>query len=449
MATQQLLEKFEAICSPDSVFCLYTGLIERLVATNQALTVSDIWGGLDLRALDLELAIVDILRLLQSTRRCWRDSTEKLGQSTALRALREFMEVPQRAKFVLGLHDRVDALVSSCGEAFDSVGDLEGIKKGVDLWSRDCKRQLHYFTTAVAIGDEKGVFASQLKEAAGLGLVSELQELWELASFWMKQPARLTAGEQQLLNRVAQVMAKKELFKDYEGVDTLPAGLVRGDLLALVKKSSLPDWLFEEQDQLHQIQHLRVDGLPNQPVQLRLYLGVQPGNKNCPRGMYRPSGAGIAVGECEFCPRGVYGDSPGLESKDCTAKCPKGTFNDKLGAKSILDCKPCPAGVYGSSTGLTTSQCSGPCPNGKYSMSEGVQPISDCMDCPPLYRGPQGYRGNDVTMENGGGYPCDRYQYGKTILNGRDANNDAWLYGYLSEARQPTNNQVNDKITPW
>ncbi|KAG6945752.1 hypothetical protein JG688_00016400, partial [Phytophthora aleatoria] len=140
---------------------------------------------------------------------------------------------------------------------------------------------------------------------------------------------------------------------------------------------------------------------------------------------------------------------PGLESKDCTAKCPKGTFNDKLGAKSILDCKPCPAGVYGSSTGLTTSQCSGPCPNGKYSMSEGVQSISDCMDCPPLYRGPQGYRGNDVTMENGGGYPCDRYQYGKTILNGRDANNDAWLYGYLSEVRQPTNNQINDKITPW
>ncbi|KAG2987993.1 hypothetical protein PC123_g5027, partial [Phytophthora cactorum] len=55
---------------------------------------------------------------------------------------------------------------------------------------------------------------------------------------------------------------------------------------------------------------------------------------------------------------------------------------------------------------------------------------------------------NDVTMENGGGYPCDRYQYGKTILNGRDANNDAWLYGYLSEARLPTNNQVNDNTTP-
>ncbi|KAI9985636.1 hypothetical protein PInf_005025 [Phytophthora infestans] len=205
---------------------------------------------------------------------------------------------------------------------------------------------------------------------------------------------------------------------------------------------------FEEQDQLRHIQYLRVDGLPHQPVQLRLYLGVQPGNENCPRGMYRPTGAGISVGECEFCPRGVYGDSPGLESKSCTAKCPKGTYNDKLGAKNILDCKPCPAGVYGSTIGLTTSQCSGPCPNGKYSMSEGAQSISDCMDCPPLYRGPQGYRGNDVTMENGGGYPCNRYQYGKTIFNGRDANNDAWWYGYLSEDRRPTNNQVVDNTTP-
>ncbi|KAL4146354.1 hypothetical protein PRNP1_012527 [Phytophthora ramorum] len=176
---------------------------------------------------------------------------------------------------------------------------------------------------------------------------------------------------------------------------------------------------------------------------------LRPTAVDCPRGMYRPSGAGITVGECEFCPRGVYGDSPGLLSKDCTAKCPKGTFNDKLGAKSILDCKPCPAGVYGSSTGLTTSQCSGPCPNGKYSMTEGVQTMSDCMDCPAMYRGPQGYRGNDVTVKNGGGYPCDRYQYGKTILNGRDANNDVWLNGYLSDIRRPTNQAVNDNTTPW
>ncbi|KAL4117779.1 hypothetical protein PRIC2_011762 [Phytophthora ramorum] len=196
-------------------------------------------------------------------------------------------------------------------------------------------------------------------------------------------------------------------------------------------------------------QHLRVGGPPHEFAQMRLYLGVQPTAVDCPRGMYRPSGAGITVGECEFCPRGVYGDSPGLLSKDCTAKCPKGTFNDKLGAKSILDCKPCPAGVYGSSTGLTTSQCSGPCPNGKYSMTEGVQTMSDCMDCPAMYRGPQGYRGNDVTVKNGGGYPCDRYQYGKTILNGRDANNDVWLNGYLSDIRRPTNQAVNDNTTPW
>jgi hypothetical protein len=165
--------------------------------------------------------------------------------------------------------------------------------------------------------------------------------------------------------------------------------------------------------------------------------------------MYRPSGAGTAIGECEFCPRGVYGDSPGLVSKDCSAKCPKGTYNDKLGAKSILDCKPCPAGVYGSAIGLTTSQCSGPCPRGRYSMTEGVQSLSDCMDCPASYRGPQGYRGNDVAMENGGGYPCDRFQYGKTIIEGRDANDDAWLTGYLSADRTPTNNQVVDNTTPW
>jgi hypothetical protein len=82
-------------------------------------------------------------------------------------------------------------------------------------------------------------------------------------------------------------------------------------------------------------------------------------------------------------------------------------------------------------------------------MTEGVQSLSDCMDCPASYRGPQGYRGNDVAMENGGGYPCDRFQYGKTIIEGRDANDDAWLTGYLSADRTPTNNQVVDNTTPW
>ncbi|KAG6608831.1 Insulin-like growth factor binding protein, N-terminal [Phytophthora cinnamomi] len=139
--------------------------------------------------------------------------------------------------------------------------------------------------------------------------------------------------------------------------------------------------------------------------------------------MYRPTGAGTAIGECEFCSRGVYGDSPGLVTKACSAPCPKGAYNDKLGARSVLDCKSCPAGIYEPTTGLTNSQCFGPCPIGKYSMTEGLQSMSDCIDCPPFYRGPQGYRGNDITMNNGGGYPCDNYLYGKTITKGRDANN--------------------------
>ncbi|KAF4036945.1 hypothetical protein GN244_ATG11039 [Phytophthora infestans] len=62
--TQQLLEDFGAICSSDSVFCLYTGLIERLETTNEALTASDVSKSSNLTALDLELAIVDVLRLL-------------------------------------------------------------------------------------------------------------------------------------------------------------------------------------------------------------------------------------------------------------------------------------------------------------------------------------------------------------------------------------------------
>ncbi|KAF4036944.1 Protein tyrosine kinase [Phytophthora infestans] len=111
----------------------------------------------------------------------------------------------------------------------------------MNLWSRDCKRQLQYFKAAVAIEEER-VFDNQVMEAADLGLVSELQELWQLVSFWMKQPARLTTGEQQILKSVAHVMTKTELLKDDEGVETLPTGLVRGDHLALVKKSSLPDW---------------------------------------------------------------------------------------------------------------------------------------------------------------------------------------------------------------
>ncbi|KAE8998911.1 hypothetical protein PF005_g4407 [Phytophthora fragariae] len=220
-------------------------------------------------------------------------------------------------------------------------------------------------------------------------------------------------------------------------------------IAVVVTASLLTSMLLLEFEQPGPLQHLRVNRPPHELIPLRLYLGVQPSPEDCPRGMYRPTGAGTAIGECEFCPRGVYGNSPGLVTKACAAPCPKGTYNDKLGAESVLDCKPCPAGVYGATTGLTNSQCSGPCPDGKYSMVEGLQSMSDCIDCPAFYRGPQGYRGNDITLANGGGYPCDRYQYGKTIVNGRDANNDAWLTGYLSDIRRPTNEAIVDNTTPW
>lgn len=177
----------------------------------------------------------------------------------------------------------------------------------------------------------------------------------------------------------------------------------------------------------------------------RLYGGVQPSPTPCPRGMYRPPGAGITLGECAFCPRGLYGDSPGLESSDCTAKCPKGTYNDRVGAKSILDCKPCPRGVFGSTTGLTTSECSGPCPDGKYSMIEGLQSASECLDCPPYYRGPQGFRGNNIYSRNGGGYPCDRYLSGKTVMNGREQMVMSTIDAYLSAERTAKMNIIDNK----
>ncbi|TMW57102.1 hypothetical protein Poli38472_003027 [Pythium oligandrum] len=178
-------------------------------------------------------------------------------------------------------------------------------------------------------------------------------------------------------------------------------------------------------------------------VQLRLYMGVQPKPLDCPKGKYRPPGAGITLGECALCPRGVYGDSPGLTSSDCTAKCPKGTYNDRPGAKSVLDCKMCPPGVYGSSPGLTSRACTAPCPYGKYSMKGGLQSASECIDCPPNYRGPNGRRNSNVFNNWDGGYPCDRFINGKTVQTGRDKFNADVLAAYLASERRP-NNQIND-----
>lgn len=178
-------------------------------------------------------------------------------------------------------------------------------------------------------------------------------------------------------------------------------------------------------------------------------MGVQPSPVPCPVGKYRPPGAGITLGECVLCPRGVYGDSPGLTSSDCTAKCPKGTYNGRPGGKSILDCSPCPPGTFGSAPGLTTRACSGPCPYGKYSLREGLQTVSDCEDCPPGYRGPNGRRGNNPFHGHEGGYPCDRYIDGKTILTGVDAHIMAVREAYLAnEHRVPKRNFVNNNKFP-
>ncbi|KAF1331746.1 hypothetical protein FI667_g4130, partial [Globisporangium splendens] len=178
-----------------------------------------------------------------------------------------------------------------------------------------------------------------------------------------------------------------------------------------------------------------------------MYMGIQPSSVKCPRGKYRPPGAGIRWSECVKCPRGVYGDNPGLTSSDCTAKCPEGTYNDRPGGKSILDCSPCSPGTYGSSPGLTTRARSGPCPHDKYSLREGLQSVSECEDCPPNYRGPNGRRGNDPYHGMEGGYPCDRYIDSKMILAGRDDNIMAVREAYLASDCQPRN-QVNNNQFP-
>ncbi|RHY40035.1 hypothetical protein DYB38_002208 [Aphanomyces astaci] len=127
------------------------------------------------------------------------------------------------------------------------------------------------------------------------------------------------------------------------------------------------------------------------------------------------------MSECQFCPRGVYGNLPGLTTSTCTSLCPKGTYNDKLGATSIDDCKPCPKGTYGQSTGMTSKVCTAPCPLGSYSMTEGLSSVSSCMACPGDYRGPNGRRGNNLNGFATGGYACDRYYLGKDIPSGRNA----------------------------
>ena len=58
--------------------------------------------------------------------------------------------------------------------------------------------------------------------------------------------------------------------------------------------------------QLHEDQHLTEIGAANSPTLLE---NAHP----CPRGRYRPSG--LKDMECELCPRGTFGNTEGLTTK--------------------------------------------------------------------------------------------------------------------------------------
>mmetsp|Transcript_23036 Transcript_23036/g.22191 ORF Transcript_23036/g.22191 Transcript_23036/m.22191 type:complete len:158 (-) Transcript_23036:432-905(-) len=101
----------------------------------------------------------------------------------------------------------------------------------------------------------------------------------------------------------------------------------------------------------------------------------------CPRGSFR----GNAIPTCMLCPMGVYGETSGLTSAQCSAPCPIGTYNDIEGRQTPADCKDCPIGVYGDTVGLTTRKCTGPCPIGTYSRTTKLTTPRDCIPCPQGY----------------------------------------------------------------
>ena len=129
--------------------------------------------------------------------------------------------------------------------------------------------------------------------------------------------------------------------------------------------------------------------------------------------------AGLTDAECELCPRGKYGDTEGLKTKQvgaggwageerdgeelkvntnpnlnppspplqCSANCPAGRYYDERGAETVDDCLYCPPGKFGPSTGYTTRECGGNCPAGKYSSVSGLVTDANCAACPTGYRG--------------------------------------------------------------
>ncbi|RLN85759.1 hypothetical protein BBJ28_00021405, partial [Nothophytophthora sp. Chile5] len=249
LASQQLLLDLHAGSVLEGVFSLYRGLVERLLAVRQLLasvsdSESDSLDSSDLERLERELAVIDVLQLIQATRDIPSTSERTLECFRRLSTLQEFVQVSQRAKFVLGLHDRVDALMSTCSAGLGDSPALEDAPEGITLWRRDCDLQLKHFEAAVAPADSDndGAIILEVQEAMAQGLAPQLQQLWQLVTFWLKRPARLTTWEQRLLRRIERSMAQIEGFDDQEGSKSLPIGLIRADHVAMVKKSSLPDW---------------------------------------------------------------------------------------------------------------------------------------------------------------------------------------------------------------
>ncbi|RLN88765.1 hypothetical protein BBJ28_00027105, partial [Nothophytophthora sp. Chile5] len=235
LVSQQLLLDLHAGSVLEGVFSLYRGLVERLLAVRQLLdSVSDSSDSSDLERLERELAVIDVLQLIQATRDVPNTSERTLERFRRLNALQEFVQVSQRAKFVLGLHDRVDALISTCSAEFGDSPALKDAPKGITLWIRDCELQCKHFETAVAPADNENddAILLEVQEATAQGLAPQLQRLQQLVTFWLKHPARLTAWEQRLLRRIERSMAQIEGFDDQEGSKSLPIGLIRADHVA-------------------------------------------------------------------------------------------------------------------------------------------------------------------------------------------------------------------------
>ena len=117
---------------------------------------------------------------------------------------------------------------------------------------------------------------------------------------------------------------------------------------------------------------------------------------------------------CIPCPPGRYGSHTHLTTSTMCPKCPRGTYLgacfmsnrpglplpgfqlttyglDVAGGIIADDCRPCPRGTYGDTEGLASRECSGRCSDLNtaktkyYGGSEGLLSKSGCRVCPQGY----------------------------------------------------------------